>query len=274
MSRKIIGVTVGTPISAESIKQNIKPEINADIDKLRADLELEEVARADMDNLIMNTWVVPTYKQLQTLQNWTAGQISAEQQARYNKDQELQASKADRSDISKETVVIGDKVYLSSKGLDVAIKNYTTGAGETLTSTSYVSITGIGTCTDTDIVIPKYDSDGQMVTLIYSDSFKDNTSIKSVVIGNNISIIGDNAFSGCTALKTVYILDNYFPPTISNSAFPDGVTIYAPAHIVEEDWGVYQGKVKPIETIDSLRYELDDIKATLNSFINVAEEGA
>ena len=64
-------------------------------------------------------------------------------------------------------------------------------------------LTGIGTCTDTDIVIPEKSPDGDRVTSIADDAFYGNTDITSVVLGANLESIGDNAFRGCTNLKSV-----------------------------------------------------------------------
>ena len=45
------------------------------------------------------------------------------------------------------------------------------------------------------------------------------TSIKKIVIPKMISHIGDRAFSNCTKLTTVIIIDQINPPTIGNDAF-------------------------------------------------------
>ena len=41
------------------------------------------------------------------------------------------------------------------------------------------------------------------VTKLAPDLFKQNTTIKSLVIGGNVTVIGDNAFNGCTNLMSV-----------------------------------------------------------------------
>ncbi len=64
-------------------------------------------------------------------------------------------------------------------------------------------LTGIDTCTDTDIVIPDNSPDGDRVTSIADDAFYGNTDITSVILGANLESIGDNAFRGCTNLKSV-----------------------------------------------------------------------
>ena len=74
-------------------------------------------------------------------------------------------------------------------------------------SSGKCTITGIGTCTDTQLVIPST-YDGLPVTGISESAFADCTLIESVVISNGISSIGALAFSGCTSLKSVVIPDS------------------------------------------------------------------
>ena len=66
------------------------------------------------------------------------------------------------------------------------------------------SVTGIGTCTDTNIIIPEV-YDGLQVTVIGSWAFKNNLSIKSVVIPDSIIKIDFGAFYNCTNLTNVSI---------------------------------------------------------------------
>ena len=66
------------------------------------------------------------------------------------------------------------------------------------------TITGIGTATDTDIVIPKWINDAP-VTSIEIEAFFNNTSITSVVIPYGITKLQKRTFSGCTNLKKVTI---------------------------------------------------------------------
>lgn len=62
-------------------------------------------------------------------------------------------------------------------------------------------VDGIGTCTDTKIYIPDtYNS--VSVIGIYENAFIGNTTIEEVYLGNCESI-GEYAFKGCSALKTV-----------------------------------------------------------------------
>ena len=64
------------------------------------------------------------------------------------------------------------------------------------------SITGIGTCRDTDIVIPSTYK-GLPVTSIGDYAFSDCDSLESIQISNGVTSIGDYAFDDCDLL-TIY----------------------------------------------------------------------
>ena len=67
-------------------------------------------------------------------------------------------------------------------------------------------VTGIGICTDTDIVIGIYNN--RSVTSIRSSAFEDCNSLTSVTIGDGVTSIGSSAFYSCTSLTSVVIPDN------------------------------------------------------------------
>lgn len=66
------------------------------------------------------------------------------------------------------------------------------------------SVTGIGTCTDTDIVIPDT-HEGLPVTVIGDQAFDHCTNITSVFIPDSITAIQGCAFWHCTALERIAI---------------------------------------------------------------------
>ena len=65
------------------------------------------------------------------------------------------------------------------------------------------SLTGIGSCTDVNVIIPKEYND-LSVTGIGNDVFENNTNIVSVEIPNSVTSIGKGAFYRCTSLTAVY----------------------------------------------------------------------
>ncbi|MBO5716197.1 MAG: leucine-rich repeat protein [Clostridia bacterium] len=86
-------------------------------------------------------------------------------------------------------------------------EEYTKGLrlGECMWGNGY-SVWGIGTATDTDIIIPST-YNGKPVIEIYENAFKDCTNIISVSIPSSVLTIGTEAFSGCISLETVSITE-------------------------------------------------------------------
>ena len=66
------------------------------------------------------------------------------------------------------------------------------------------TVSGIGTCTDTDIKIPSVHN-GEKVTSIGRLAFSRRTFLTRVVIPNSVTIIGKSAFVGCTNLISIFI---------------------------------------------------------------------
>lgn len=70
---------------------------------------------------------------------------------------------------------------------------------------SYV-VTGIGTATDTDIVIPSLYNE-KPVSQIASSAFAENETLTSVVIPGSVKIIGEKAFVNCTNIASITLCD-------------------------------------------------------------------
>ena len=86
----------------------------------------------------------------------------------------------------------GEVTY--SEGLEIE-EDERAGAGYVL---------GLGTCEDTEIVIPPMTDGGYPVTEIDRYAFENKTAITSVSLPNTITVIGRYAFDGCTSLTDVY----------------------------------------------------------------------
>ena len=71
-------------------------------------------------------------------------------------------------------------------------------------SNNEATLTGIGTCTDTDIVIPTT-YNGYPVLYIAQSAFRGNQNITSVIIQDGITTIYDYAFYQCPNLNSVSI---------------------------------------------------------------------
>jgi len=79
-------------------------------------------------------------------------------------------------------------------------------------------VTGIGTCTDTDIVIPK-SVNGYPIDWIGQNAFYDNQQITSIVIPEGVECIDHHAFCGASNLTSVVIPDS--ATDIGIAAFSD-----------------------------------------------------
>ena len=95
------------------------------------------------------------------------------------------------------------------------------------------SLSGMGTCSDSEIVIPRVSPDGDKVTAIKKDAFKYNNNIKSVVITKEIVTIGEAAFMGCFSLESITVGKGvasiksrafYGCNSLKTIVIPDGVT--------------------------------------------------
>ncbi len=87
-----------------------------------------------------------------------------------------------------------------------------------LISADEYTVSGIGTCTDTEILIPTT-YNGLPVVSVEASAFLDNTSITSVVLPDGITSIGENAFNGCESLTSVTFGKNSQLSSIGPGAF-------------------------------------------------------
>ncbi|MBQ7316011.1 MAG: leucine-rich repeat protein, partial [Clostridia bacterium] len=67
------------------------------------------------------------------------------------------------------------------------------------------SVSGIGTCKDTEIVIPEESPEGDKVTCIGAAAFNKCSTLKSVTIPVGVTKIDNEAFFGCSALTSINI---------------------------------------------------------------------
>lgn len=81
--------------------------------------------------------------------------------------------------------------------------------------TCYVS--GIGTCTDSDIYIPKAAPNGDSVTSIGKEAFRNIERITSIVLPNTITNIAEASFQNCQRLTNITIPDSV--TSIERNAF-------------------------------------------------------
>ena len=100
------------------------------------------------------------------------------------------------------------------------------------------TVVGLGTVTDTDIVIPETAPNGRVVVAISYNAFRDNTFITSITIPSTVTTIG-GTFWGCTSLSRVYIssLESWLSVTLdspSASPFLYGASLYINGELATE----------------------------------------
>ncbi len=138
------------------------------------------------------------------------------------------ATKAKDGNIEYWECSICGKYYKDSNGdteitdkTSVIVKYYSKGLTYSFDNTTQTYSVSIGSCSDTDIVIPSTYNDGENgihnVTGILNNAFYQNTNIESVRIPEGVTTIGTNAFNGCTNLKSVVIPEGV--TTIGDNTF-------------------------------------------------------
>lgn len=86
----------------------------------------------------------------------------------------------------------------------------------TLLDDGTYEVSGMGSCTDMEIVIPSVHND-KPVTVIGSEAFKKCKQLKSVIIPESVTIIKGAAFASCTGLTSVTIPNSII--SIGENAF-------------------------------------------------------
>ncbi|MCR4707244.1 MAG: caspase family protein [Clostridiales bacterium] len=81
------------------------------------------------------------------------------------------------------------------------------------------------------------------LTEISSNAFAGDESITEVVLGKDVTAIGEGAFSGCINLKRV-VVNNHGSAAVGAAAFPEGVAFYAANDAIasfKEQGGYFKG---------------------------------
>ena len=148
---------------------------------------------------------------------------------------------------------------------------------------SYYSVTGIGSCEDTDIVIPStYNS--LPVSSIGEGAFEDCDDLIGVIIPDSVTVIGRAAFYSCSNITSVVIPSNL--TVIENAAFSGCVKLveiinhsslnlrlgsYDYGYIAEHALEIHTGKSRIVNTGDYVFYSFDN-KNYLVSYLGNSSE--
>ncbi|MBQ7172661.1 MAG: leucine-rich repeat protein [Clostridia bacterium] len=110
---------------------------------------------------------------------------------------------------------------------------YSQGLGFVSNGNGTCYLSGIGTCTDTNIVIPPTSPEGDIVTSIQSAAFEYSSTLRGITIPDSVTSIGNYAFARCSNLESATIGNNvtsigdyafFWCTQLSNIEFPDSVT--------------------------------------------------
>ncbi len=110
---------------------------------------------------------------------------------------------------------------------------YSQGVEFTTNDDGTCSVSGIGSCTDSDVRIPPISSEGDRVTIIYSYAFQNCSSLTSITIPDSVTSIGDYAFRDCRSLTSITIPDSVTRiysyafqncSSLTSITIPEGVT--------------------------------------------------
>lgn len=97
---------------------------------------------------------------------------------------------------------------------DVEGNNYSQGLSYISLGNGTCAVAGVGSCTDTCIIIPYKNPSGEIVVSISEKAFFGSQNISAVFLPSSVSSIGNMAFSACPSLA-------YFSVDVANLSYRD-----------------------------------------------------
>ena len=88
------------------------------------------------------------------------------------------------------------------------VTNFSTGLSFTSRGDGTCYVSGLGSCTDTDVVIPLRSPAGDSVTAVGDGAFSGCKALTSVVFSESCKSLGEQAFAGCTSLAAIEFSDS------------------------------------------------------------------
>ena len=112
----------------------------------------------------------------------------------------------------------GQNNQIQGSVTDVTTQNYSTGLSYISLGDGNCTVSGIGSCTDSSLIIPSVSPSGERVVAISEKAFFGSTSITAVFLPASISSVGAMAFAACPSLA-------YFSVDSSNLSYKDSAGI-------------------------------------------------
>lgn len=123
------------------------------------------------------------------------------------------------------TIVSPNIVSVDNDGIYMKVEYYSTGLAYTLKDDNTYEVSGIGTCSDTDVIIP-LKIQGLPVTSIGNSAFNNCKSLTSIAIPDGVTTIGAEAFFGCNKIKAVYYTGSVDDWCLINFIYADSNPLY------------------------------------------------
>ncbi len=173
---------------------------------------------------------------------------------------------------------IGDFFYLENVKLGVGIPfkliSFDEKLDELTIEVQPATTTTTSIIDEENIVLPEYvehNKEKYLVTEILQNAFSGCTNLKSVIIGENVTSIGENAFAGCSALSkiTCFAVN---PPEVDASSFSNynGYLTIPCDNFEAYDIHPIWGNFKHIECISAESTELPKDEVVVEPEINEA----
>ena len=96
-------------------------------------------------------------------------------------------------------------------------------------------MTGIGSCTDTDVIIPSIYKE-LPVTVIGGNAFQGCASIVNLTIPDSVTEIGCDAFYNCSSMKSIFIPDSVYKISYPVFCACNSLTIYCEIESKPDGW--------------------------------------
>ena len=91
----------------------------------------------------------------------------------------------------------------ASKGLRYFILSTDSYEVDGTTVLGTASVAGIGSCEESNIIVPRINEEGYEVVELGEEAFKDVAFAKTIQLPSSVKMIGPKAFSGCISLESV-----------------------------------------------------------------------